>query len=64
MEMSIFEAIALFLIGGALLMIGSLVGYMMCIKSCIKELSNELTLLENEQAKIKAELEVEDGNDR
>lgn len=58
--MHIFEVIVIFLFG---CFVGGLVGYMMCIKSWIKEISNHLILLEIEQAKIKAELEAEDEND-
>lgn len=53
--MNIFVGIAIFLIG-------CLVGYMICMTSWIKELCREKNDIDIEIAKLKAKIEVEDGN--
>lgn len=54
--MSIFEAIAIFLIG-------CLVGYMICMTSWVKELCREGNDIQMEIDRLKAEMRAEDGND-
>ena len=54
--MNIFEIVIILLIGG-------LIGYLVCLISWIKDLSNEITMLNIELAKIKGKLVVFNGND-
>lgn len=55
--MSIFEGIAIFLIG-------CLIGYMICMTSWVKELCREINDIDIEMARLKAKMKGEDGNDQ
>ena len=50
-------------VGIIIFIIGCLVGYLICMTSWVRQLSDDMTKFSIELSKVKAKLGVEDGND-